>query len=1284
MNKLIKFFKIICLISGLILTVCRDIAVAQVSFTVDVDQGCAPLTVNFTNTSSIGDPYYWWCFGDGSPCNQKAVGDTSHTYLQPGQYWVWLYDSLFTSSAYHIIKVPGSSGDFIMSADSICPGDKVSMQSNDIASTYFWDFGDGYTSYQQYTNHTYSSPGNYDVRLILNSVCGIDTITKPIKVKNNLTISGFIDYSISPNPVCPGDKGTFNIWGDNVNTYAVHWDFGDGFSSEQQYTSHTYSSTGSYPITVTLTNGCGNDSIFYDTVDVQNNVPIGGNIYYSISPNPVCPGDEVRFQIWGTNVNNYAVNWDFGDGFSSTWSYNNHTYFSAGSYPVSVTLTNGCGRDTTFYDTVDVQNNVLIAGYINYSISPNLVCPGDGVNFFIWGDGVYGYAVHWDFGDGDSSSLQYNSHTYSSPGSYPITVTLTNGCGQDTTFYDTLDVQGNVPVSGWMDYNIYSNPACPGDEVNFNIWGENVYGYDTKWHFGDGDSSSLQYNSHIYSAAGLYPISVTLTNGCGRDTTFNETIDVHDSVPISGWIDYSISPNPACPGDEVRFNIWGENVYGYDVKWDFGDGDSSAQAYTYHTYDATGSYPISITLTNGCGEYIVLNTTVNVQNNVPVSGYMNFNTWPNPVCPGDEVQFNVWGDNVISYDVSWNFGDGASSSQQYATHVYDSAATFPVTVTLTSGCGGFVTLYGAANVQNNVPINTVSLYSPISSACPGDPLIFEVQGGPDSYSYIWDYGDSTIDSMGDFRGAHSYTDTGNYVVSVTVTNGCGNQTSAYTNININNNAFPVLNVFGVSGGGASCPGDSVEFFVWGDVPSVLWDFGDGDTSSATSISIMAGGPAAGTAGSFVVTSIKHVYASAGEYEATLTITNSCGNSVSDAVNVSIGTNVVPDAQFTTSFPFNGRYYFPGEQIDFSTFGGSSYVWDFGDGNIDTTTSSEISHQYAAVGTYTATLTLTNGCGNSDTWSNNIEVQDADYIIIAGTVLNDTITDTIRAGTVELYRKKSAANSYYLLRTTTISFTGYYQFDDAIVGTYYILAKPYGIFYPNSLPTYYVEAIQWDSAVTFVASGDTFKNNIIVQSFTVPDSGTGTIRGKTVHGNFGKVAGPGDPFDGIDITLIKKPANTIVGHDVSDAAGEFSHNNVALGTYNLYVDVAGIPVDVGFDIGITSTVTDVYVIIIIDSNLIKFTDSTNSAIEKLPATNSILTIYPNPTNGNFTITLNVQSVKDVEINLQNVLGQKIFAKKLNKFSGKYQKVIDLTSYPKGIYLLNATIGEHTVHEKVVHQ
>jgi parallel beta-helix repeat protein len=162
------------------------------NFYVDVDSGCAPLVVQFTDFSD-GDPNSWlWDFGDEST---SVLPSPVHEYIQGGDYTVTLTvtnncneDVLIVQN---LIRV-GGNAEVDFSALPVLGIAPLTVQFSDGTENdpleWMWDFGDGFTSSEQNPVHTYLKPGIYDVILSAVNACGVyDTLTR----SEYVTVTGF-------------------------------------------------------------------------------------------------------------------------------------------------------------------------------------------------------------------------------------------------------------------------------------------------------------------------------------------------------------------------------------------------------------------------------------------------------------------------------------------------------------------------------------------------------------------------------------------------------------------------------------------------------------------------------------------------------------------------------------------------------------------------------------------------------------------------------------------------------------------------------------------------------------------------------------------------------------------------------------------------------------------------------------------------------------------------------------------------------------------------------------
>jgi PKD repeat protein len=647
-------------------------------------------------------------------------------------------------------------------SNNICAGTNVSFTAQNPppnTNTLMWDFGDGSNNQTgSSVNHNFAFGGQYYVR-----VTAFDGQFNYIDEFGQwIDIGGAPEfYNFEYDTTCVGDDVNFWISQNGIDSLVV--DFGDGNIETFDYSSayHTYTSAGTYNVTMTVYDFCGSSTVT-GTQWVGNNVP-APQAYIQVSSDTVCPGDQVSY--W----TNWGLDWviDFGDG-NYTTSQPYHTYNNVGVYTATATIQNGCGNTSTATQQIVVSSNGQIDPWSAQVWANNGQCPGDEIYF----DAAQGFdSYHWVFENGDTASGQNVLNSFSSAGWYDYSVTFTNGCGNTYTQIDSVEVVGN---------NFIQNPnmdipdsICFGEAMYFEGYADNSA--DVVWDFGDGEFAYLEDGSHLYNTAGNYNVSVTFSNGCGNDTTITSSVYVGNSVAPDANSTFNMAfPETACPGDEILFVSFPGGGNGtYD--WDFGDGnsgladntinsDGTVFNYVGHQYNIPGNYTATITYTNTCGASIIQSVDVQIiPGSQPEAGLIFENEY-DFYCVNTPVTF--FGAGGIEY--KWNFGDGTGLQTGPETlepfeHTYENPGTYEVMLIVKNSCGMTDTTTEQITISNTfVNINTTSVDANCGQA--NGTAVAAITGGNQPYEIEWSSGHSGII-------ADSLT-SGLYYISVSDSKGC--------------------------------------------------------------------------------------------------------------------------------------------------------------------------------------------------------------------------------------------------------------------------------------------------------------------------------------------------------------------------------------------------------------------------------------------------------------------------------------------------------------------------------
>lgn len=313
------------------------------------------------------------------------------------------------------------------------------------------------------------------------------------------------------------DNGTDTLY---TNLFTV-WDYGDGSPLDTAHTpTHTYTANGTYNVCSYLYTSCGE----IDTVCTSVNVCIFGPVAgYSVSTS------NFDVILTDTSANGENWYWDFGDGDTSTLQNPTHTYATEGWYTITQIVGNSCGLNDTIIDSVLVCTN-SVANFTTSNLG------GVTTNFTDASTNATAWA--WDFGDGNTSTLQNPTNNYATNGTYVVCLVTNNLCPADT-FCTNITVCPEAITANYSATNTVFT-------ANFTNSSSGATSY--AWDFGDGNTSTSTSPSHVYATAGNYNVCLTSYDNCGDSTVFCDSVTIVGNVGIEEITEtqsLSFYPNPA-------------------------------------------------------------------------------------------------------------------------------------------------------------------------------------------------------------------------------------------------------------------------------------------------------------------------------------------------------------------------------------------------------------------------------------------------------------------------------------------------------------------------------------------------------------------------------------------------------------------------------------------------------------------------------------------------------------------------------------------------------------------
>ena len=863
--------------------------------------GCASFTVNFTNQSSSNASVFVWSFPGGIPA-QSNQQNPIVVYQTPGTYNVSLTVSNNSGSS-TTVKTNYITVNTVPTTNFTFSANGLTVTFNNTttgATSYNWSFGDGGTSTETNPVHTYSSAGVYTVILTATNTCGSTNITKTVIVSVPPTAA----FTAAPTSGC----GPLTVQFTNQSTgnpTSFNWQFPGGTpsSSTEQNPSVVYNTPGTYSVTLTVSNNAGTNTATQSNYITVNAAPTAG---FTNSVN----GPTATFTNSSANATSYA--WNFGDGGTSTLSNPTHTYVADGTYTVTLTATGPCGTATATHTVT-----ILTPPTAGFTAAPTSGCGPLTVQFTNTSS-ANATSWNWQFPGGTpSGSTQQNpSVVYSTPGTYSVTLTVSNSAGSNTATQSNYITVNAAPTAGFTS-------SVNGSTATFTNTSTNATSY--AWNFGDGGTSTLSNPTHTYAADGVYTVTLTATGPCGTVTT-TQTVTIA-TPPTAG---FTAAPTSGCGPLTVQFtNTSSANATSWNWQFPGGTPSSSTQQNPSVVYSTPGTYSVTLTVSNGAGTNTATQTNYITVNPAPAAGFTSNVT-------GSTASFTNTSTNATSY--SWNFGDGGTSTLTNPSHTYANDGTYTVTLTATGPCGT-VTF-----TQNVVIITqpTAGFTANTTTGCAALTVQFQDLSSGNTTSWQWTFPGGTPSSSTEQNPTVVYNTPGVYDVTLVATSAGGSSTFTQTGF-ITVLAPPTTN-FGASVSGATATFTNNSQ----NATSYMWNFGDGSTGTTAN-------PA-------------HTYLADGTYTVTLTATNNCGSTTFTQQVVIV---LPPDAAFTTSGS-QGCAPFTVQFANQSSANATNFAWTFQGGQPASSNDVNPSATWSQPGTYTVTLIASNAAG-SDTTSATITV-----------------------------------------------------------------------------------------------------------------------------------------------------------------------------------------------------------------------------------------------------------------------------------------------------------------------
>ncbi|MFM7767372.1 MAG: PKD domain-containing protein, partial [Bacteroidota bacterium] len=312
------------------------------------------------------------------------------------------------------------------------------------ATSYLWNFGNGLMSSAVNPSITLNTFGSHNVTLIAASGSCTDTMTlNGYAVRPNI----IANFSYTQDKIC--FPITITVTNTSVDGSSYLWDFGDGTTSTttDSVFTHVFTSQPQNPITLSAWNslGCLNVASKPNIQSMQ----VSFNVADSVGCAPFA------FQLNGTSNLNASWYFNFGNGHTSNVANSQYANASTlfnhnGGYVVNAVVTAPTGCVQRFDSLVTVSATGPSA---SFSLTADSSCAPTIVNFH---DASFGaQSWFWTFGNGNQSALQNPTHVYNVPGTYDITLVVTDSTGCT----DTITQSNAVQITGTYSHFSSTDPT---------------------------------------------------------------------------------------------------------------------------------------------------------------------------------------------------------------------------------------------------------------------------------------------------------------------------------------------------------------------------------------------------------------------------------------------------------------------------------------------------------------------------------------------------------------------------------------------------------------------------------------------------------------------------------------------------------------------------------------------------------------------------------------------------------------------------------------------------------
>ena len=683
--------------------------------------------------------------------------------------------------------------------------------------------------------------------------------------------------------------------------------------------------TGSFTIHAS---SCYSGEVYFMNLYQLNNFPTGTHLYLKLTSSNlpmnslycnstlINVGDSILVTTWyndfGSYTNNGNITFDIiREGTPTSPGQNFYCANQINSYYPFII--DGCGA-SYFYVTGTAQDSLCHVDYpiampiANFVVQDSVICAGLCVQFTNLSTN-YPVNYHWDFGNGDTAAIQNPTACYDSSGIYTVSLIVSNAYGEDTFIHSNYITVNQSPVA---DFSFIQNGI---DTILFS--NQSIGASSLLWEFGDGDTSTQNNPTHIYTSSATFHVTLTVSNGICPDTA------VHFAVVNfcnNGTVSISANTQNICAGGSATLTAIAAATNPVSYQWNLNGNSISGATQTIYHATQSGSYSCSIT--DSCSNVITSNV---IYINVYPALFANIILTNDSACAGSCVSASFASNAQMPISCMWSMFPCVNSSSASVNICCSQTGNNTLYLTVFSGGTG-------CSVSTSTSLTILPFYD-FTWTHLGYTYSFTTTA-PGTFGWHWSFGDGDTSNLQ--NPVHNFLAGGNYSVTLTLNNSlCGVVTHA---VNVNTCGNPAVSI--TSNSTILCGGNSDSLFssVSANLPVLYqWKWNNYNIPGATS--------------SFYVTS------NPGNYKCV--ITDSCGQTAtSNAITLAIFSPTIPSLS-SNSPTCEGLNI----QLNASTVVGATYHWSGPNSFSSSLQNPTITNSVVANSGYYNCYVTVNGCNS---------------------------------------------------------------------------------------------------------------------------------------------------------------------------------------------------------------------------------------------------------------------------------------------------------------------------------